>query len=970
MGINKYFILIKKYYKDKYFRNYINMKYFWFIFTAIIFGLLLLVLENTFILFLKDYSFIFFYSLFYFDLLYLILFYTLYFVLIYFIFKKPIKRQKIRGQPSWVFYYYWGLTFAPLLSYFFSFSFIYRYQPIILKIDNDLMQITINLSFRLIILIFLILIYKRITPISLDEEERRFAAGAAGINDDKLDYKYSARNVNKGILKKENYINVCGLYGGMGFGKSSYLRMIIEYFNQENLLYTYISLTETNEAKDFSKLFAERWFETLSFRYPKFDTATFIPAMHSILRESGDGLLSSVFESILKFNPGLIKTKAKYFDKYFKKKNINIYTSSNIAKLFGNVPEYKEKLWVIVIDEIERALLDEIYRAVEIIERFKNEGRSGLPIKIVFILCISQEDLKNLLDNFKNKNQRANLLQDFFFDNPKNITLKIFLPPTDLEIKQKYINDEINNLAKRNKIKLDEYAINIEILPDPTYKYSNHYEALTYIVRQLVYESPRINNRCFDQLDFDLNTFRDKAGKVKGDTFRFSDLLIFAYIKIQYPEIIDFLKDTLYFLLPRTFDSFRAYKKQKELKDSKKDIIGWFVEVTETKLSDTKKTKVKELLSLIAYSYIDFIEKDYNLKNKDQYLGSLSYPDDLYDYLHSVSGSIETPYKKYNKMFIAHRNKKIKLDTLDDEDLTNYSRYLGIIEIDDIKINKEVLQELTNRIINSKIQLEPMNLGDTIYDEVIYMVVFQILSIIERDNSNVRPSVDLKFAFSILKKILTSDNINTGAKLIILNSYANNKRGSGSEIHTRFDNAFKKLLKYYDKELREIINHVINEAYKRYFIGDEVIYENEENFFYVMYQWWSGNPDRDNSQEELNLIRGAAFRNLEKYHKAVDLYWGRFPYEKGWNNFNDVLNSSRFDIREKNIEVYMPLQNLINFTKEYRRSFLEKYNSEFIHKINFWQTIIKTEKYKEVMKIKKDSTTLKAVLIERKFINR
>ncbi len=99
------------------------------------------------------------------------------------------------------------------------------------------------------------------------------------------------------------------------------------------------------------------------------------------------------------------------------------FVSKNVAQLFGNIPKIKENLWVIVIDEIERAQLDEIYRVVEIIERFKNEGRLGFSYKTMFILCISEPDFENLLKTYSEKDNLAWSIRTFF------MTQKVLLCP-------------------------------------------------------------------------------------------------------------------------------------------------------------------------------------------------------------------------------------------------------------------------------------------------------------------------------------------------------------------------------------------------------------------------------------------------------------------------------------------------------------------------------------------------------------
>ena len=84
-------------------------------------------------------------------------------------------------------------------------------------------------------------LYKLIPPLDPSHLEKRFAAGSVGLDDDELGFKRSAINAHQGLLSLANYISVIGLYGGLGFGKSSFVRMILEKFDsKKTLLFLYL----------------------------------------------------------------------------------------------------------------------------------------------------------------------------------------------------------------------------------------------------------------------------------------------------------------------------------------------------------------------------------------------------------------------------------------------------------------------------------------------------------------------------------------------------------------------------------------------------------------------------------------------------------------------------------------------------------------------------------------------------------
>ncbi len=866
-----------------------------------------------------------------------------------------LKKQALHNQPSWVFYFYWGLVNGLILwsvatlithptdSWLFGYCWIglvFALAVILLKWLNDYSHKSLDLTFR------------------------NFAAGAVGIKDDKLTFGLSAKNAASGLKNLNNYVNVVGIYGGLGFGKSSYARMIIENFDSAKTLYTYISLTETNEAKDFSKLFAERWLETLSERYPKLDVASYLPFMQSILRESGNGLLSDFLKILSFFNLGLIKTKAVVHDQFYGDKNI--FTSKTIGKIFGNIPEIKESLWIIMVDEIERAQFDEIYRLVEIVERFKNEGRSGLPVKLIFIFCISEPEFKEYLQAFESRDTRVRPLQTFFYADPKSVLYRIFLPPVEPTVRYKYVDDLLTNIAEREGVELPK-----EIYPhtfgNPTFRFmEKHSDALGYVVGILSEHSPRVIARVATALEFFYGSFRDRTGGQQVNVIRFSDVVMLEFIKIRYPFLIEFFMKTIHLLVAQTErDNMGGYFVKKELEEKKIGLIGWIESVTGRKLSEEEKINAEKYIGLVMHYYLDFLQRNYDTKNKIQYSGTTSYPEVMHDYLSLVSESVETGYRKYSQIYQQHIKAKSNdiLVALENKDLVGYARFLHDMWEAPQDLNMGVMNELGERLVSGKISLQPMNVGDTEYDEAVYQFVFQILAVAEKDKSKEKPDEGLQLVLKVLKKVLGSSTINIGAKYIILNSLANNERGSGSSIHQRLEAAFEKLLKYFEQDIKDLIKSVFEDSEKRYFSGKQIIYKQEENFFYTLYQSWSGSKE---AEEEITKIRNAASRGLKQHTEAIKLYWSKYPLKEGWRDLDDVFRGDPFfSGSEVNNGLYMPFETLISITKQSRID-----DKEIKAKVAFWEGIKNDPRLKKAFELKDDFSTLKAVLMKRGFLQK
>jgi hypothetical protein len=863
------------------------------------------------------------------------------------------KKQNIHNKPSWVFYSFWGF----INTFIIYSSFLFTYQ-----VREYWWNGTWSYFFVVpLVLIILKWIIESVGP-KVDLTFRRFAAGSVGVKDDKLDFKTSAKNVANGLSNLKSYVNVVGLYGGLGFGKSSYARMILESFDTNKTLYTYISLTETNEAKDFSKLFSERWLDTLAERYPKIDVTSCLPFMDSILRESGNGIISEILKIISTINLGLAKTKAVFFDEFYSE-NKPVFTTSTVAKLFGNITDIKESLWVIVVDEIERAQFEEIYRLVEIVERFKNEGRSGLPTKLLFLFCISEPDLNNYLDAFSDSDPRARLLKTFFYEDPKSITHREFLPPVEPAVKQKYVLEQLNKIIDREGLEVPK-EVNPHAIGDPSTKFMDHKDAAEYTIAILRENSPRVISRVTTALDFFYNAFRNRAGDLQKNAIRFNDIVTLEYIKIKYPYLIDFFIKTVHVLVNQAeMHNIDAYFTKKELEEKKIGLIGWIEMVTGRKIPDTEKPDVLKMVGLVMYYYFDFLNKDYDTKSKDKYFGTTSYPEIMCDYLSLMAEGTETNYRKNNRFYQKHKsNPDGFIQKLDNKELLSYTRFVFDVPNAPVQLNMDLIQELSDRVIKQKIEVDLINVADTALDEAIYQFVFQIVAVAEKERESDYASENISKSFEALKAILSSPKVITGLKYIILSSLVNNERGGGSNIHFRLENAFKKILRYYDTEMRELIKAVFKEAEDRYLSGNRVLYKYEENFFYTLYQGWSGSKD---AIEEIEKIRAAAKRGLKNCHEAIKLYWRKYPIGEGWRNLNDVFDSDHFfSMSDTNNPVYMPLETLIEITKQAKIN-----DTEIQAKLKFWESIKDTPKLKELSVIKDDQSTLKSFLTRNNFLN-
>lgn len=141
----------------------------------------------------------------------------------------------------------------------------------------------------------------------------------------------------------------------------------------------------------------------------------------------------------------------------------------------------------------------------------------------------------------------------------------------------------------------------------------------------------------------------------------------------------------------------------------------------------------------------------------------------------------------------------------------------------------------------------------------------------------------------------------------------------------------------------------------------EEIYKHEENFFYLLYQGWSGYKD---AHDEIDNIRSIAAHGLEKYPGAIKLYWNVYPFKNGWESWNDLIEGDVFFGTNINgALLYMPLDTLIDITN---KSVL-KDDEEMQRRITYWKKMSTKQQFKD-LQLKDDKTTLKAVLIARGYL--
>ena len=888
----------------------------------------------------------------------------------YFI-RNCLSKQKIHNQPSWVYYLFWGILLVltlllyPMLQSFFYFPTLWE-----------------NRGMSLVICLFVVLsgnvYYRKIKPEEFNCNFR-FSPNSIGLEQDSLQYKISAKNVSQGMYLLSDYVNVIALHGAAGYGKSSYARMIIESLEKNRILYSYISLTETNEAKAFSKLFSERWNETLSAKYPKLLVAEYFPLRRLIFRESGQNALFEIMNYLLTFNFGLIKTKMKTYDKYISHKDN--FVTGRIANLFGNVVEFNEDFWVVIIDEIERSPVVETYRVIEMIERFRAEGRNGLPIKMVFLICIGN-DFDGLMKIEENKELRY-LVSKFIVNDPKSISQHLFLPPITSDLKRDFIFNLISEFKEKNKIKGEpqkrqdiEWGYYTVFGREPL----SAFDSIKFIVDILADESPRLITTCLSEVSFFYKTFRNLEGIERTDAIRFSDILLISYIKIKFSNLVTFFIRTAPGVASRSdmvfegeemiYAPMQTEKEEDKNEEPKDKLMRWIakvLEIPEDEYADWEKENIimASLVAMVSRSYVDKVDRIYEPESAITYDGTLSDPAKLMDYLMLVSDFVKDTKKHFVNMYREHQDRRLEFDNIPNEELVEYSRFLRDIKKTKASLNLDVANELSKRIVSNVIKLIPIQVeSDYIRNRAVYQFFFQLVEILEQHQNNKNLKEETKQAIDLFINFLSSDSVNTRSKFAILSSFVNRERGGGFDIHFRLQKSFEIMKRFKNKEIFAAIQHVFKEVDERYLSGNEIIYEKEDNFFYVLYQSWSGKKD---NTMELRRIHEAAARGLKDSLRAIKLYWSKFPAPPGANTYDEAVEDD-YIFGSETREFSITLVKLIEISEQK----LNDFNDDEKRKIELWKKIIndkeEAEKYYKRCSVKDKTDTLASFLIRNGYL--
>lgn len=824
----------------------------------------------------------------------------------------------------------------------------------------------------LLFAIVLIFVYSTIGKAK--SKAKRFAYDAVGEGDDGLNFQSHVDGFIKSLDSLEDCVSVVSLFGDLGHGKSSFLRMAVEKMDANEFLYTYISLTETNEAKDFGQLFAERWRETLSESYPIIDTTSASNMLRPILRDVTKDFFSSVFGFVEQFNRQIIPTEI-VFRHTLNKNDDEKYLDKDTAKMFGNVDAFSEKRWIVVIDELERAKREEIFRTIEIIERFKTLGSKGLPIQIVFVICTSEKDLKDLL--LENPGEPSKQINDFFFTNPKTFSNYEFIPYPSWEKMIKYIQVSLLKVRKDKRLKslFDKHEKQSQKLRFPQTTLSqiesdrlnkklSQEEVIDIVTILMANESPRLVKKVVDDLAF--VTLRLSVTSMMSDEllpFPFSHMLLLSFIRVKYPELFVFLHETVDDVFRTTQDKVNENMFKSIVdRDKKTSFEEWFKTVRGNSAQQYNWGLFEKLIAMASYEYLDYLKKEQKDYLED-YINLKYIPYGLLRYLRAIEG-LQLPedadFIVYLKKYQAGKSLKTIVQNSDQLYLIarNSRRLYSLKSEFHVAVSSEILE----RMVDGRLVIEPREIRDSIYSHLTYEFLFHLNEAVKKTKSNNKKKrlQMIKKVGELLTAFFKSEKISLGSKFILLNSLL--KESRSAEIHWELDNLIKEMEDAKVFSVQEIVDLSLNHFKSKYIDSKAVIYENEENYYYVMYQYWTGDKTDEKS---ISIIRAIAKRGLERFPDVIEQFWDSLPYDES-SDIEDIFTDDYLWHHSENLQPYLKVSTLVD--KSTKTSITDK---ELLKKIDYWKrNLIKGEDAYMKVKTLQDGDTLMKALINKGYVEK
>lgn len=797
----------------------------------------------------------------------------------------------------------------------------------------------------------------------------RYGAGTIGKKYDLLNYIAASENFRNGLLKLELPVQVVAVTGSMGEGKSTFWRMTAEGFDKRETLHTYISLTETNSKSDFSKLFSERWFLTLRERYAHLMPNSFTEEskLYAVLREDSNVFVRSLSAVILAFNKSILQTKNRVFDTLSESQYQDV-TNYEASKAFNNLHAIAEKRWFVVVDELERAPIDEVYRLIEVVERFKQLAKEGIPIQVIFVLCFDSTHFNSmqLASAESEHSEKLSIVKQFLVDNSvKSIDIIQNIPVSSLDVKATFFMQKLKGIIPKDLYVQSggdlKYAFLEEIIDEKSrefhpigyvtadrseYSFKNMFD---YVVLKLAAEPTRASVRVIQQVEFFMHSFSRDENRWLGNV-NISTFIAYQYIKITRPNLVRFVGASSVKIDPKLkafFTSSNDIRASFKSNDSNEDRplaerILEYTGVDVRGMDDVEINSMLEDLDVLLPVVSSYMKNGSDPYSNDmlKYKGTLSDPDIL-KWMLSYHVDELSDEGRYMEIF-----RKIH-----DVDVLEFSTASDLKDFSAFVRNRISYKEKTHEMnlhiawliytflkTNKKItDASTVDRGGSISNDLTYEFIFQL----QNASYGYEASEQVQNnSLALFDDFMKDPSIKYESKLITFNAFLDSSGGGLEYVRTREELFEAKKGKRYFINLFDEMKKELLEKFSGK--GRLTLYNQEANVFYVQYQLWDGTLD-DN---ELELLRKVARKGPSSDPNALRILWEVYPYDTKWKNYKNykdvrrLLHSNFGTMTPARRGMFVKLNEMIGFTKKNTafRKEMQK-DASLRDKVDFWTKV-------------------------------
>lgn len=783
------------------------------------------------------------------------------------------------------------------------------------------------------------------------EKTYEYANGTVGIKSDKplfrdlLNFEATADNVRSSLLTINDPVTVVAITGKLGSGKSTFWRIVAEKLNKEKNLHTYMSLTQSNSTHDFSKLFAEKWFETLSNRYPMLINISYFEQrrLFNVLRDTTDGLLKFIFSALPMLSGGLFKTRTKAGIWERSSELINDdFVDKGLARMFYYIPHINEDRWFIVIDEIERAPFEEIYRLIEIIERFKYVAKKGSPTRLIFILCVDDSQALETLDRHKDISEKTTLIRSFINADSKLVDRVVDVPTADINTKLNFIESHLLTICKeetsdeKSELLRDIYDFdnkkfeNIEPVYIPIKGLTDRKDRYSYIMEKLASATPRTVVRVARRIDF------RRKNQQWTNNYSLTEYMMYEFLAVSYPKIKALVTE----IINHDIDFYTVGKfwSDEEEKMNVPQRAMYKYDVDMSRYSEAELNSIAAVLKIfVPRIYNDLWSSDVDNNRYTSYEGTLSdraFFRSLINFRDEQNK--DSMYMSIYKKFASSDAWPIELNNakLLDE-FSGFVRNKVDYQSKNPVIGFRIAYQILKYIETTDEQLfRPCDLNNdhNLMNRLTYEFIFQLTTAFNRHEIADQQNEE---SIKLFEQFVKSKATSYEAKLLLFDAFIK-QEGDGyirTDIRVSIIEKLRSPL-YFQK----LFAGIQRRMFKEYLQPSSNIYRNEANIHYVLYQNWDGLPLDESAT--LSKLRQVATTGLSSNTSGLMAFWDVYPFEESWQTYDDFLRdgpgSIFFDPSRRGL--FLPLKRLLKFTSRNpgMRQRIEQ-EQKLKDKVNFWR---------------------------------